>query len=105
MSTAIRPDSESTLGIWRVGLVAYRDAKRRELHVVKCLDAGEIAMMAAYPELSRKEASAHMIQAVAWASTHHHAWLWRGVPRREWIWPADHRGVGRYRNPGYEDVY
>lgn len=100
----IRPESEAVLAIWRVGLVAYREAKRRELHVVECDRAGEAAMMEAFPELTREEASRHIIHAVYWASVHHHAWLWRGVPRREWIWPPDHRGVGHKRNPGYEDV-
>jgi hypothetical protein len=32
------------------------------------------------------------------------AWLHRGVPRREWIWPPDHRGVRLQRNPGYENA-
>jgi hypothetical protein len=25
-----------------------------------------------------------------------------GVPKREWIWPPDHRGVGYRRNRGFE---
>ena len=101
---SIRPENESVLAIWRVGLVAYRDAMRRELHVARCSEAGTAAMMAAFPEMTREEASQHITHAVYWASVHHHAWLWRGVPRREWIWPPDHRGVGHQRNPGYEDV-
>jgi hypothetical protein len=104
MSGPIRPDDDSVLAIWRVGLVAYRDARRRELSQFDCYNAGEAAILAAYPAMPRQEASAAIVSAVAWASVHYREWLDRGVPRREWIWPADHRGVGRYRNPGYGDV-
>jgi hypothetical protein len=92
------------LAIWRVGLVAFRDAMRRELEHDACHRAGVAAMLEVFPHLSREQASAHCIQAVSWCSGEHHTWLWRGVPRREWIWPPDHRGVGRQRNPGYEHV-
>jgi len=104
VSGPILPKTEGILAVWRVGLVAYRDALRRECHRHKCYDAGEAAIREAYPDLPRKEASVHIVNAVVWASIHHLEWLRNGVPRREWIWPPDHRGVGRHRNPGYEDV-
>jgi hypothetical protein len=104
MSATIHAKDESTLAVWRIGLVAYRDARRRELSHFDCCNAGKAAILAAYPAMSREEASAAIVNAVAWASVHHREWLHRGVRRREWIWPADHRGVGLHRNPGYEDV-
>ena len=104
MKGPIFPKDEGVLAIWRVGLVAYRDALRRELLRHDCYHAGESAMLIAFPTLTEEEASSHIVDAVAWASQRHNEWLKRGVPRREWIWPPDHRGVGRHRNPGYEDV-
>ena len=102
MSELTLPKDTTIRDIWRIGLVAYRNAARQELHVSKCHDAAAAAIRAAYPNLTEREATQHSIQAVAWASVHHHAWLWNGVPRREWIWPPDKRGVGVRRNLGYE---
>ena len=104
MSKPILPENEAVLAIWRVGLIAYRDASRRMLPVNKCHDAGIAAILTAYPHMTKEEASKHSIESVAWAAGKHHAWLYNGVPRREWIWPPDRRGVGRHRNPGYEDA-
>jgi hypothetical protein len=103
MAGPLLPEQESLRAVWRVGLVAYRDASRRLLQNSQCYDAGRIAMIEAFPTLTREDASSHIVNAVAWASVHHHEWLHRGVPHREWIWPPDHRGVGLHRNPGYED--
>jgi hypothetical protein len=100
----IIPENDDVLGIWRVGLVAYREARRRELWIVYCHQAGVAAMRERFPHLTQEEASRHMVNAVAWASSNHKEWLERGVPRRKWIWPPDHRGVGHRRNPGYEDI-
>ena len=102
MSNTIRPENECVLAIWRVGLAAYREAARRTVFPSEHDAAGKAAILAAFPELSPQEASRHLIQAVAWASDHHHEWLNRGAMKREWIWPRDHRGVGYHRNPGYE---
>jgi hypothetical protein len=102
MSGALHPKNETVLAFWRVGLVAYREAARKELHVSECHRAGAKAMLAAFPQLDEKEASKQMIKAVAWCSSNHRKWLDHGVPRREWIWPPDHRGVGLQRNPGFE---
>jgi hypothetical protein len=99
-----RPETEDIKAIWRVGLVAYRDACRRMLLRSQSYHAGQAAIIEAFPQLTREEASSHIVHAVAWASVHHREWLWRGVPHREWTWPPDHRGVGLHRNPGYEDI-
>jgi hypothetical protein len=72
MSATIHAKDESTLAVWRVGLVAYRDARRRELREHECCNAGKAAILAAYPAISREEASAAIVNAVAWASVHHH---------------------------------
>jgi hypothetical protein len=74
------------------------------LHVSKCHDAAAAAICAQYPELTEREAGQHSIRAVAWCAANHREWLDRGVPRREWIWPPDERGVGVRRNPGYENT-
>lgn len=99
----ILPDDEDVKAIWRVGLLAYRAARRRDPTTTRDCAAGRDAILAAYPHISPDAANQHVINAVAWASIHHNDWLQRGVPRREWIWPPDHRGVGHHRNPGYED--
>jgi hypothetical protein len=92
MTGPIIPENEGVLGIWRVGLVAYRQARRRELWIVHCHQAG-VAMRERFPHLTQEEASRHMVNAVAWASSRHNEWLERGVPRREWIWPPDDRAL------------
>jgi hypothetical protein len=102
MKSPIFPDNDNVLAIWRVGLIAYRYACRRELPALDQHPAGIAAMMEAFPQLAREEASEHMINAIAWCTTHHIEWLQCGVPRREWIWPPDQRGMGLNRNAGYE---
>lgn len=92
------PKNDAVLAIWRVGLVAYRDAARAELPYVDWHRSGVTTMMASFPDLSRAEAGSHMIDAVAWASRNHNEWLTRGVPKREWIWPPTAEGVGLYRH-------
>jgi hypothetical protein len=104
MSSVVCPKNETILAYWRVGLVAYREAARKELHDIECDRAGQRAMMAAFPELDEEEAGRQIVRAVAWCSWKHRKWLDHGVPRRKWIWPPDHRGVGLRRNPGYEDI-
>lgn len=96
------PKDSTVLDWWRVGLVAYRYAARAELHHHHCWIAGHEAMRAAYPELSLEQARLEMRDALTWAASNHNEWLHRGVPRREWIWPPDHRGVGHYRHPKRE---
>ena len=102
MEKSIFTDADHVLAIWQPGLVAYRDACRRELPRPHQHPAGVTALMEASPQLSHDEASEHMDNAIAWCTTHHIEWLQCGVPRREWIWPPDHRGMGLDRHAGYE---
>ena len=91
------PRNEAVRALWRVGLVAYREAARAELEYIEWHRAGVAAMIASFQNLNKEEASSHMTGAVAWASTYHNEWLMRGVPKREWIWPPTAEGVGLFR--------
>jgi hypothetical protein len=68
MRNTIHPEDERVLAIWRVGLVANREAARRTAFQGEHHSAGKAAILAAFPELAPQEASRHIIQAVAWAS-------------------------------------
>jgi hypothetical protein len=94
VSATIHTKHESTLAVWRIGLVACRYARRRELSDFDRCKAREAAILAVYPAMPRQEASAAIVIAVAWARR----------PAPEWIWPADHRAVGHHRIPGYKDA-
>jgi hypothetical protein len=102
MHELVLPKDTTVREIWRIGLVAYRNAARQELKVSQCHNAAAAAICAKYPELTERQARWHSIEAVAWASKRHRAWLDRGAPRHEWIWAPDRRGVGLHRNPGFE---
>jgi hypothetical protein len=93
----VLPDGEGSLARWRVGLVAYREAKRQGPWEHHAWIAGHEAMRAAFPDLTIEEARRQMTSAIAWCSSTHNEWLWNGVPRPEYIWPPDHRGFGYYR--------
>jgi hypothetical protein len=95
-----KPETEDIKAIWRVGLVAFREERRRDPGTRKDLDAGQAAILAAFPNLTPPAYRARR----GLAHREHHEWLYRGVRRREWIWPPDHRGVGVQRNPGFEDT-
>jgi len=43
------------------------------------MDAAEASLREQRPELSAKEASAEVVAAIAYASSHHADWLWDGV--------------------------
>jgi Sulfatase len=44
--------------------------------------AAVAALQAMWPEITQKQASAEAVNAVAYASSHHWKWLWRGVGSR-----------------------
>jgi hypothetical protein len=43
------------------------------------MNAAERSLQEQWPELSAKEASAEVVAALAYASSHHPTWLWDGV--------------------------
>jgi len=43
------------------------------------MDAAEASLREQWPGLSAQEASAEVVAAIAYASSHHSAWLWDGV--------------------------
>ena len=59
----------------RVAALVYRQSRREGM--------GNQAAMASlrkqWPELSAKVASAEVVAAIAYASSHHRTWLWDGV--------------------------
>jgi hypothetical protein len=75
MHELVLPKDTTVREIWRIGLVAYRNAARQELKVSWCHSAAAAAICAKYPELKERQARQHLIEAVAWASKHHRAWL------------------------------
>jgi hypothetical protein len=94
----IRPDDGSTLAIWRVGIVAYRNAALAGFGYHRCELIGIEAVLEAYPEMDLDAARSHMTRALAWVTGSEHAkWFRRGTPRYEYIWPKDERGVGHNR--------
>ena len=92
------PTNSAVLDRWRVGIVAFRDAMREERPHHECYLAGVAAMQAAFPDML--DANTQMTEAIGWVTHSEYAkWFWAAQPRREWIWPPDHRGVGHYRTP------
>ena len=90
------PENDAVLARWRVGLIAFRDAARRELPHQECHRAGVEAMRAAFPDM--KHVGREMSDAIGWVTRSEFAgWFRQGVPQKEWIWPPDRRGVGHYR--------
>jgi hypothetical protein len=43
------------------------------------MKAAEASLHKQWPDLTPKEASAEVVSAIAYASSHHAAWLWNGV--------------------------
>jgi hypothetical protein len=71
MHELVLPKDTTVREIWRIGLVAYRNAARQELKVSQCHNAAAAAICAKYPELTERQARWHSIEAVAWASKRH----------------------------------
>jgi hypothetical protein len=67
---------------WRAATVAYRQARRDGASHDAAMDTAERGLQAQWPELSAKEASAEVVAAIAYASSHHSQWFWDGVGRR-----------------------
>ena len=99
------PKTNEVRDRWRDAIVSYWEGLRRGESNNPCVNRGATALRDAYPEMTQTEAVQQTILAVAWVTnTEHSNWFWSAVPKREWIWPGDHRGVGHHRNLGYENV-
>lgn len=97
----VRPHNEPQLASWRVGLVAFREAARAGYQHLECSQAGVLAIIAAFPDVTEAGARQAIVDAVGWVTRSEHAeWFRKGVPCREWVWPPSDGDVGLYRRPG-----
>ena len=67
------------LPAWRAAALAYRAARRESKSHQQAQTAACMAIQAYHPALSTEEASDESIKAIAYASTFHAEWFWRGV--------------------------
>jgi hypothetical protein len=67
------------LPAWRAAALAYRAARSAGKNHHQAQTAAHMAIHAHHPALSNKEASDESIKAIAYASTFHAEWFWRGV--------------------------
>jgi hypothetical protein len=67
------------LPAWRAAALAYRAARREGKSHQQAQTSAHMAISAHHPALSNEEASDESVKAVAYASTFHAAWFWRGV--------------------------
>jgi len=79
MPEPITPPSAERRPAWRAPALAYRQARREGMDNDAAMTAAEASLREQWPELSAKEASAEVVSAIAYASTHHTTWLWDGV--------------------------
>jgi len=73
---------------WRLACLAYREMRQAGASDQQAHEAAVEAVQTFLP-LSRKEASAETVNAVAYATRYHPEWFWRG---------AQHVGKWRVRN-------
>jgi hypothetical protein len=59
-------------------IAAYRKARREGSGRDGAMDAVEASLRKLWPELSAKDSN-EAVAAIAYASSHHAAWLWDGV--------------------------
>ena len=79
MPDPVHPPSAERRPAWRAAAFAYRQARRDGASHDAAMDAAERSLRQQWPELSAKEASAEVVAALAYASSHHPTWLWDGV--------------------------
>jgi hypothetical protein len=66
---------------WRAACIAYREKRRAGYRDLEAHNAAVAALQAVWP-LPDREAGIEATQAIAYASKHHSAWMWRGVGER-----------------------
>jgi len=79
MPEAPPPPTAERRPAWRAAAVAYRQARRDGMSNDAAMTAAEASLREQWPGLSAQEASAEVVAAIAYASSHHSAWLWDGV--------------------------
>jgi len=82
MPEAPPPPTAERRPAWRAAALAYRQVRREGMGNQAAMDAAEASLREQWPELTAKEASAEVVAAIAYASSHHATWLWDGVGRR-----------------------
>ena len=82
MPEPLPPPSAEPRPAWRAAAAAYRQARCEGGNHHAALKAAEISLRTQWTELSAKEASAEVVAAIAYASSHHAAWFWDGVGER-----------------------
>ena len=79
MPEPLPPPSPERRPAWRAAAAAYRHARREGSNHHAALNAAQRSVCEQWPEITAKEASAEVVAAIAYASSHHAAWLWEGV--------------------------
>src|SRR5262252_7139271 len=87
--------TEERLPAWRRACLAYREIREAGGSDQQAHEAAVEAVQQALPLLSRKEASAEAVNAVAYATKYHSEWFWKG---------AEHVSKWR-RAPHYRSVW
>jgi hypothetical protein len=82
MPEPLHPPSAERRPAWRAAALAYRQARREGMSNDAAMNAAEASLREQWPELSAGEASAEVVAAIAYASSHHATWLWDGVGGR-----------------------
>jgi hypothetical protein len=76
MPESIPPPTAERRPAWRVTALAYRQARRERMSHDAAMNAAEASLREQWPALSAEEASAEVVAAIAYASSHHPAWFW-----------------------------
>jgi len=77
--------TEDRLPAWRRACLAYREIRDAGGSDQQTHEASVEAVQQVLPLLSRKEASAEAVNAVAYATKYHSEWFWKGAQHaRKW---------------------
>jgi hypothetical protein len=67
------------LPVWRRACLAYREIREAGGSDQQAHEAAVEALHQALPQLSRNEASAEAVDAIAYATKYHSEWFWKGA--------------------------
>jgi hypothetical protein len=85
--TVDRPPTptEDRLPAWRRACLAYREIRQAGGSDQQAHEAAVEAVLSVLPLLSREEASAEAVNAIAYATKYHSDWFWKGAQQiRKW---------------------